>query len=156
MLRLIVVTLIAIAFFGSAWLAISTVSAANKIPGLTKELQDKPMVAEIYASWCTSCKNIAPTLSAIQKKYGTRIRFITFDVSDNAKAQRSGILAKRLGLGSFFEANKSHTSTVVVIDPATGTIQKQLINNSDQNAYTTAIDSFLKKPKGNQAIKSSR
>jgi thiol-disulfide isomerase/thioredoxin len=36
---------------------------------LAKELQGKPVVVDIYATWCGACKNIAPTLSSIKQQY---------------------------------------------------------------------------------------
>jgi thiol-disulfide isomerase/thioredoxin len=34
---------------------------------LASELQGKPVVVDIYASWCAACKNIAPTLSQLKQ-----------------------------------------------------------------------------------------
>jgi thiol-disulfide isomerase/thioredoxin len=38
--------------------------AMGNTTALAKQLQGKPVVVDIYASWCPACKNIAPTFSA--------------------------------------------------------------------------------------------
>jgi thiol-disulfide isomerase/thioredoxin len=89
------------------------------------------VVVDIYASWSPGCKNIAPTLSQLKQQYGTKANFIVFDVSDSKATQTSMKMAARLGLTSFFNANKSQTSTVAIIDPASGKIIKQFRNNPE-------------------------
>lgn len=107
---------------------------------LAKQLQGKPVVVDIYASWCPGCKNIAPTLSQLKQQYGTKANFIVLDVSDSKKTQASMKMAAKLGLTDFFNANKSKTSTVAIIDPATGKVMKQFQNNPELAEYTTVID----------------
>jgi thiol-disulfide isomerase/thioredoxin len=107
---------------------------------LAKQLQGKPVVVDIYASWCPGCKNIAPTLSQLKQQYGNKMHFVVFDVSDSKKTQVSMKMAAKLGLAEFFNANKSKTSTVAIIDPATGKVIKQFENNPELAEYTTVID----------------
>jgi thiol-disulfide isomerase/thioredoxin len=107
---------------------------------LAKQLQGKPVVVDIYASWCPGCKNIAPTLSQLKQQYGTKANFIVFDVSDNKATQASMKMAAKLGLTSFFNANKSQTSTVAIIDPASGKIIKQFRNNPELADYTSTLN----------------
>jgi thiol-disulfide isomerase/thioredoxin len=105
---------------------------------LAKQLQGKPVVVDIYASWCPGCKNIAPTLSQLKRQYGDKMHFIVFDVSDSKKTQASMKLAAKLGLAEFFNANKSQTSTVAIIDPTSGKIIKQFRNNPELADYSTS------------------
>jgi thiol-disulfide isomerase/thioredoxin len=107
---------------------------------LAKQLQGKPVVVDIYASWCPGCKNIAPTLSQLKQRYGDKMHFVVFDVSDSKKTKASMKMAAKLGLTDFFNANKSKTSTVAIIDPATGKVTKQFQNNPELAEYTTVID----------------
>jgi thiol-disulfide isomerase/thioredoxin len=107
---------------------------------LARQLQGKPVVVDIYASWCPGCKNIAPTLSQLKQQYGEKMHFVVFDVSDSKNTQASMKMAAKLGLADFFNANKSKTSTVAIIDPATGKVVKQFQNNPDLAEYTTVID----------------
>jgi thiol-disulfide isomerase/thioredoxin len=110
---------------------------------LAKELQTKPVMVEIYASWCPGCQNIAPTLSTLKQKYGDKVHFIVLDVSDKSTTQASEAKAKKLGLASFLAANKSKTSTVAIINPKTGEIWNQFQNNPKLGDYTSVLDSAI-------------
>lgn len=107
---------------------------------LAKQLQGKPVVVEIYASWCPGCKNIAPTLSQLEQQYGSKMNLVVFDVSDSKTTQAAMKKAAKLGLTDFFNANRSKTSTVAIIDPASGKVVKQFQNNPELADYTTALD----------------
>ena len=93
-------------------------------------------------------KNIAPTLSQLKQKYKDTAHFVVFDVTDKNTTQASAAKAKQLGLSNFFTANKSQTSTVAIIDPATGKILQQFRNNPQQSDYEAVLDSAIAKMKG--------
>lgn len=124
-----------------------TIAQANQVRtvggALAKQLQGKPVVVDIYASWCSACQNIAPTLSQLKQEYGGRVHFIVLDVSDRAKANQAEKRARELGLGQFFSANKSQTGMVAIIDPATGNILTQHRNNANKSAYTSVLNAAL-------------
>ncbi|GAB4301713.1 MAG: hypothetical protein Kow0091_00140 [Geminocystis sp.] len=118
-------------------------SARNVGGPLAKELQGKPVVVDIYASWCPACKNIAPTLSQLKKQYGNKAHFVVFDVSDKAKARQAEARAKQLGLEDFFNANKSQTGSVTIVDPKTGDILSQYRNNNKLSDYTSVLNTAI-------------
>lgn len=115
------------------------ISRASAKP-LAKELQGKPVVVDIYASWCPGCKNIAPTMSSLKQKYQGKVNFVVFDVSDRATTQASEAKAQKLGLADFLAANKAQTSLVAIIDPATGKVLQQFRNNPDKDDYVTVLE----------------
>jgi thiol-disulfide isomerase/thioredoxin len=118
--------------------------AANSVGGpLAKQLQGKPVVVDIYASWCPACKNIAPTVSKIKQQYGNKITFVTLDVSNKASSDKAEAKAKQLGLSKFFAANKTQTGSLTIVDPATGNILGQERNNAELTAYSTVLDSAI-------------
>lgn len=123
--------------------------AAKKVANiggpLAKELQGKPVVVDIYATWCSACKNIAPTLSQLKKDYNGKAHFVILDVSDKSKAGKSEAKAKKLGLEKFFAANKSQTGMVAIVDPATGDILAQHRNNPTKSAYTSVLNAAIVK-----------
>jgi thiol-disulfide isomerase/thioredoxin len=120
--------------------------AANSVGGpLAKQLQGKPVVVDIYASWCPACKNIAPTVSKIKQQYGNKITFVTLDVSDKASAAKAEAKAKQLGLSKFFAANKTQTGSLTIVDPATGNILGQHRNNPDLATYVSVLDAAITK-----------
>ena len=100
---------------------------------------------DIYASWCPACRNIAPTLSGLRKQYANRVNFVVLDVSDKAKVEASMATAQKLGLASFFAANKTQTGMVAIIDPATGKVLAQHRNNATAAAYTSVLNKALDK-----------
>jgi thiol-disulfide isomerase/thioredoxin len=120
--------------------------AATSVGGpLAKQLQGKPVVIDVYATWCAACKNIAPTVSQIKQQYGNKITFITLDVSTKASSAKAEATANQLGLSEFFAANKTKTGSLLIVDPATGNILTQQKNNPDLTAYSTVLDSAIVK-----------
>jgi thiol-disulfide isomerase/thioredoxin len=132
--------------------ATTSIAKGETLP-LAQKLQGKPVVVDIYASWCPGCKNIAPTLSQLKQKYSTKASFIIFDVTDAKTTRASMKMAKELGLTSFFNANKSKTSTVAIIDPATGKIMQQFQNNAEITAYSSVLDLAIIQDRGGDAMK---
>ncbi|AFY47698.1 Thioredoxin [Nostoc sp. PCC 7524] len=117
---------------------------ANSVGGpLAKELQGKPVVVDVFATWCAGCKNIAPTLSQLKQQYSGKVNFVVLDVTDQAKLKQTKAMAQRLGLGKFLEANKSQTSTVAIVDPATGEILALYKNNPNKADYTKILETAL-------------
>ncbi|MBW4623689.1 MAG: redoxin domain-containing protein [Cyanosarcina radialis HA8281-LM2] len=112
---------------------------------LAQELQGKPVVVDVFATWCASCKNIAPTLSQLKQEYGDRVNFVVLDVTDKVKVKETQAQAEKLGLGKFLEANKSKTSTVAIVDPASGNILAIFKNNPNRDDYTKILDTALAK-----------
>lgn len=110
---------------------------------LAKKLQGKPVVVDIYASWCSKCKNIAPTLSRLKQQYQGKAHFVVFDVTDRATTQMAEMKAKELGLSEFLAANKSQTSLVAIIDPANGRVLRQFRNNPNQGDYTAVLNNAI-------------
>ena len=122
-----------------------TVLAASPAGPLARQLQGKPVVVDVYASWCPACRNIAPTLAQLRQSYANRVHFVVFDVSDKASTEASMANAQRLGLTGFLKANRTQTGLVAIIDPATGRILAQHRNNADASAYTTVLNKALAK-----------
>ncbi|MBW4557607.1 MAG: thioredoxin family protein [Trichormus sp. ATA11-4-KO1] len=117
---------------------------ANSVGGpLAQELQGKPVVVDVFATWCPGCKNIAPTLSQLKQEYSGKVNFVVLDVTDKAKLKETQAKAEKLGLGKFLEANKSKTSTVAIVDPATGNILALYQNNANKADYTKILETAL-------------
>ncbi|MEB3180412.1 MAG: thioredoxin family protein [Nostocaceae cyanobacterium] len=119
---------------------------ANYVGGpLARELQGKPVLVDVFATWCAGCKNIAPTLSQLKREYSGKVNFVVLDVTDKAKLKQTEAMAQRLGLSKFLQANKSKTSTVAIVDPATGNILAMYKNNPNKADYTRILDTALTK-----------
>lgn len=119
-------------------------SQAENVGGpLAQELQGKPVVVDIFATWCPGCQNIAPTLSQLKQEYAGKANFVVLDVSDKAKLKETEARAEKLGLSKFLEANKSKTSTVAIVDPATGNILTTFKNNPNKADYATVLNNAI-------------
>ncbi len=127
--------------------------AKGETSPLAKKLQGKPVVVDIYATWCPGCKNIAPTLSQLRQQYGTKASFVVLNVTNAKTTKASMKIAKELGLTSFFNANKSKTATVAIIDPATGKIMQQFQNNAEIAEYSSVLDLAIAQGRGGDAMK---
>ncbi len=112
---------------------------------LAQKLQGKPVVVDIYASWCPACKNIAPTVTQLKEKYAGKVEFVVLDVTDKSTTVAAAAQAKELGLSDFLTKNKTQTGSLTIIDPATGNVLAQHRNNPDAAAYTKVLDTALTK-----------
>ncbi|MBE9201519.1 MULTISPECIES: thioredoxin domain-containing protein [unclassified Nodularia (in: cyanobacteria)] len=110
---------------------------------LAQEIQDKPVLVDVFASWCSACKNIAPTLSQLEKDYEGKVHFVVLDVSDKATTAQAEAKAKELGLSEFLSANKSQTGMLTIVEPKTGKILAQHRNNPNLADYKTVLDTAL-------------
>ncbi|HKY97097.1 MAG TPA: TlpA family protein disulfide reductase [Gemmatimonadaceae bacterium] len=85
-----------------------------------------PMLIEFWAFWCPNCRELEPSLVALQKKYAGRVRFLAVAVSVNESLDRVKTYAARKGYkhetvyDGFGEATEAYdvpaTSYVVVLD----------------------------------------
>jgi thiol-disulfide isomerase/thioredoxin len=121
-------------------------------PHLAAELQGKPVVVDVYASWCGACKSIAPTLSQVQKQYDGKVNFVVFDVSNRSSTGAAQTRAKQLGLNSFLQANESQTGLVAIINPATGQVIRQFRGNANLKDYQTALNQAIQQVKGGEMM----
>jgi len=84
------------------------------------------MVIEFWAFWCPNCKELEPSLIALQKKYASKVRFLAVAVSVNETVDRVKAYTSKRGYkhqtvyDGFGEATEAYdvpaTSYVVVVD----------------------------------------
>lgn len=48
----------------------------------------KPTLIEFWATWCSNCKELEPTLMEAQRRHGDRVRFVGVAVSVNQSDER--------------------------------------------------------------------
>jgi thiol-disulfide isomerase/thioredoxin len=136
--KLVSLTLIGL---GSAALAYSSLQpSAQAMPALAQDLQGKPVVVNIHASWCPSCKRVEPALSKLKQQYSGKANFVQFDVSDRSSSQSAMNRANQIGLGKFFQANKAQTSLVAIVNPKTGAVIQEFRGNGNFQDYQTALN----------------
>jgi hypothetical protein len=79
----------------------------------------------------------------LKQEYSGKVNFVVLDVTDKAKLKETESKAEKLGLSKFLEANKSKTSTVAIVDPATGNILTMFKNNPNKADYTKILDTAI-------------
>lgn len=117
--------------------AVSTQANVN-----TEVNRAKPTVVVIKADWCSACQKVDPIMRGLMKEYGSKMRFVILDVTNEATEAKSMKRAKSLGLASFFRANKRKTSTVAVFNGRTKVFQTA--KNYNRSAYVKAFNKALK------------
>ena len=55
---------------------------------------DKPVLVDLWATWCRPCLMVAPILDELAEEYNGRVSFVKVDVDQNPKtATRYGIMS---------------------------------------------------------------
>ena len=99
----------------------------------------KPFIVKIHADWCGTCTRLNGTWEALEKSVGSEARLVVLDVTDKEALARSRAEADRLGLRSFFDAYKSQTGTVAVLDGATREPVSVMKGELDAGRYEAAV-----------------
>jgi thiol-disulfide isomerase/thioredoxin len=114
-------------------IAVGTRAPSAKVQSLDGKTVDigslvgkTPVLMEFWAFWCPNCKELEPSLVALHKKYGSRVKFLSVAVSVNESLDRVKTYTERHGYRhqTVFDANGEATeaydvpatSYVVVID----------------------------------------
>jgi thiol-disulfide isomerase/thioredoxin len=114
-------------------IAVGTPAPAAKVQSLDGKTTDlrnyigkTPVLIEFWAYWCPNCKALEPSLLSLQKKYASKVKFLSVAVSVNETLDRVKAYTSRHGykhetvFDGFGEATEAYdvpaTSYVVVID----------------------------------------
>ena len=111
---------------------------------LAGSMTARPAVVKVHADWCGTCTRLNPVWDRIEAAYGDRAEVVLLDVTDKDRVEASRARAESLGLGEFFDAYKSKTGVIAVID-AKGETIAVLKGETDFTRYTTLLDAELQK-----------
>ena len=94
----------------------------------------RPMVLEFWATWCPSCKQLEPAFLGLEKKYGSRVKFIGVAVSVSQSPARVKAYAAKYKYRheTFFDADGKATEAYDV--PATSYVV--VVNRKGVVVYT--------------------
>lgn len=108
---------------------------------------EKPVLIEFWATWCSVCKALEPTITAAQKKFGDRVKFVGVAVSANQSAERVRryTAGHMVGFTHFYDRRGNGvaaydvpaTSYVVVLDAAGRVIYTGVGEDQDIDAVLT-------------------
>lgn len=93
-----------------------------------------PMLLEFWAFWCPNCKQLEPSLLALHKKYGAKVRFLNIAVSVNETRDRVKAFTakKRYPYQTVYDADGKATEAYDV--PATSYVV--VLDRSGRVVYT--------------------
>jgi len=73
---------------------IVSISKEEDLNNLSEEFNERIIVCDFWAVWCTPCKMFAPTFEKVQQEYEQDFIFVKINVDENPMiAQRYGILS---------------------------------------------------------------
>jgi thiol-disulfide isomerase/thioredoxin len=85
-------------------------------PAAEETCAARPYVVKVHADWCGTCKSLESTWTRVERELADEATVVEFDVSDRKAYEHSRELAERLGIADFFQAHRSRTGTVAVLD----------------------------------------
>ena len=60
----------------------------GKAVDLSRYIGKTPVLIEFWATWCGNCRELMPTLTAAEKKFGDRVKFVVLAVAINQSPER--------------------------------------------------------------------
>lgn len=110
---------------------------------------EKPVLIEFWATWCSVCKALEPTITAAQKKFGDRVHFVGVAVSANQSAERvRRYTAEHMRGFTHFYDRRGHgveaydvpaTSYIVVLDASGKVVYTGVGEDQDLDAVLTKV-----------------
>ncbi|MGH7269484.1 MAG: thioredoxin family protein [Polyangiaceae bacterium] len=107
-----------------------------------------PLVVEVRADWCPTCRRIAPTIAALEREYAGRVAFLVLDVTDDQASARSAAAADGAGVGAFFRDNRA-TGVVAVFSPQRREVAR-LAGETDLSRYREPLSEAFATVSANQ------
>lgn len=63
----------------------------------------KPLFVDVWASWCTACREEAPALARLARRYAGAVRFVGIDTQDTRTAARAFVRRYALSFPHLFD-----------------------------------------------------
>ena len=60
----------------------------GKAVDLSKYIGKTPVLIEFWATWCGNCRELMPALTAAEKRFGRRVKFVVLAVAINQSPER--------------------------------------------------------------------
>lgn len=67
----------------------------------------KPLFVDVWASWCTACREEAPGLARLARRYTRTVRFVGIDTQDTRSAARAFVRRYDLSFPHLFDPKAS-------------------------------------------------
>ncbi len=73
---------------GSKPNSVTVHSLDGKPVDLSAYIGKTPVLLEFWATWCSNCRELMPTLAAAEKKFGKKVKFVVLAVAINQSPER--------------------------------------------------------------------
>ena len=114
--------------------AVKVETLEGTVADLASYIGKSPVVLEFWATWCENCKELEPTMLAVQKRYDKRVQFIGIAVSVNQSPELVRRYVLRHELGGVQLYDKKGASIDAYDVPATSYVV--VINRAGKVVYT--------------------
>ena len=144
--KLLIAALVSFAGLAAVGAGLWIRNATPEVPPITAaELAapTKPFVVKLHAQWCPICMLTKHEWAEIEATYGDRVNLVVFDSTTAADREASRVEARRLGLLDVVDNYFGATGMVLVIDPRTRKVVREVAGNQEFEVYRAAIDAVL-------------
>lgn len=115
-------------------------ASAGEVATGESETEATPTIVKIHADWCGKCAAMDPAWKRVEAELDEEARVVVFDVTSKETTRAAATLARELGFGAFFDANKSKTGLVAVFPPGeTEAPSKVLVAETRFEPYREAL-----------------
>lgn len=125
--------------------------SARQFEGILVGLRGRPVVVNVWASWCGPCRVEAPLLQKASERYGERVVFLGVDARDSAKD--AGAFIRRYGISypNVIDRDEEITAllglrgfpTTYVFDRS-GKVQASVVGGISEQVLAARIDEALR------------
>lgn len=117
-------------------------------------LDGRPTFIDVWASWCVPCREEAPMLARLWRRYRTQVRFLGIDVEDTRADARAFVRRYRLGYPNVFDRSAALAGklgffglpTAYLVDRR-GRIAATLIGKQEEAALRSGLTALVGEPK---------
>jgi hypothetical protein len=126
--------------------AIAVLLAANPAPRVPAPSADvaarstQPFIVKLHARWCPVCMATKDVWAGIEQTYGSRVRLVVFDFTNERTTEASRAGAARLGLGRVFDDYEGETGTILLVDAGSRTVASALHGRQPLDEFRAAIE----------------
>lgn len=113
---------------------------------------ERPVVVNVWASWCAPCRSEAPLLAAAAERFGDRVTFVGIDIQDDQRSARAFIAEFDIPYRNLFDPNASVRSVfdgtgvpiTYFVGPG-GEVVQTHFGVIDEQALALGIDELLRR-----------
>lgn len=115
------------------------VFAAKSLAQAPTSLAARPLIVQIHADWCRTCKKLEPTWDRIRDEFAVRSHTLRLDVSDREAYEASAEKARQFDIEDFFHEHRRETGTIAILGCGAHETPILLRGELDLDKYRDAV-----------------